>query len=170
MVDEHTKLQQISDVAWIVQQGNKRVGILNRDVQNHYTFISGKTVEIFDNDSEVREHFGNIRLFEEKISAPTSVPDGIYIRGHLVDYPDPVPVEPEDPNYSDQLPLYYKTQSSDILYAAGWYCICFEKGWKLGHGPKLSTLTEYGFRGPFRTELECKQQVKALNKQRKHNK
>ena len=30
------ELQQISDVAWLVTQGHKRIGILNKDVQNHF--------------------------------------------------------------------------------------------------------------------------------------
>jgi hypothetical protein len=165
MVDSQTKLQQISDVAWIVQQGNQRIGLLNKDVQNHYTFISGKTVEIFDNDTEVTAHFGNIKLFEEKVNAPTTIADSYYIKGFLVEYPDPVPVEPGNPHYRHDLPLYSKTSDSDVLYAAGWYCIKFDKGWKHAHGPKLSTLKQYGYKGPFRTQLECKHRIKLLNKQ-----
>ena len=50
---EKTKLQQISDVAWLVHQGNHKLGILNKDVQNHYTYITGKELVSFDNDNEV---------------------------------------------------------------------------------------------------------------------
>ena len=32
-------LQQISDVAWLVRQGKNKLGILNKDVQNHYFYI-----------------------------------------------------------------------------------------------------------------------------------
>ena len=35
-------LQQISDEAWLVRQGKNKLGILNRDVQNHYFYINGK--------------------------------------------------------------------------------------------------------------------------------
>lgn len=169
MVDITTKLQQISDVAWIVQKGEQRLGILNKDVQDHYTFISGKTIELFDDDTEVRKHFGNINLFEDRIASPTTVQDGFYIKGHLVDYPNPIPVETTDPNYRDDIPLYLKTEGSDVYYAAGWYTINFEKGWKHGHGPKLSTLLQYGYEGPFRTEMECRQRMKRLNKQKRKN-
>jgi len=170
MVDIKTKLQQISDVAWIVQQGTKRIGILNKDVQEHYTFISGQSVELFDNDEEVREHFGNITLFEDRIDQPTTTNGNFFIKGHRVNYPDPVPVEPSDPAYRDDLPLYLKTEGSDVYYAAGWYAINFEKGWKHGHGPKLSTILQYGYKGPFKTEIECRQTLKKLNKaKRKHD-
>lgn len=163
-----TKLQQISDVAWIVQRGTHRMGILNKDVQDHYTYISGKTVEVFHNDAAVRDHFGNIRLFEDKIDQDLTRRDGVYIRGHLVDYPDPVLVEESDPNYRKDLPLYLKSAGSDVYYAAGWYCINFERGWKQAHSPKLSTLLEYGFTGPFRHSSESREEMKRLNRARRN--
>jgi len=165
--DMKTKLQQISDEAWIVQKGKQPIGILNKDVQNHFTFISGQSIEVFGSDNEVREHFGNITLFEEQIEKHTVKPDEFYIKGHAVDYPNPIPIEPGNEHYREDVPLYLKSDGSNVFYAAGWYCINFEKGWKQGHGPKLSTLLEYGFNGPFKTKIECKQQMKTLNKLRK---
>ena len=167
MIDYQAKLQQISDEAWIVQRGEERIGILNKNVQNRYTFISGQHIEIFNSDSEVKDHFGNITLFDEQIDKPTVVHDEFFIKGHLVDYPNPIPVEVHDEHYREDIPLYLKTEGSDVLYAAGWYCINFEKGWKQGHGPKLTTLLHYGYEGPFKTKLECKQRMRYLNKQRK---
>jgi len=166
MVNLETKLQQISDVAWLVRQGGEKIGILNKDVQDHYVFISGYNIEVFDNEVEVREHFGNISLFEEQIKEPISLPDGVFIRGHLVEYDNPILVEENDPNYIAELPLYLKAENSDVYYAAGWYCINFEKGWKHSHSPKLGTLLKYGYNGPHRTELDCRIVMKKLNKER----
>ena len=167
MINTKTKLQQITDEAWIVQKGDERIGILNKDIQNHYTFITGKHIEMFVDDKEVASHFGNITLFEEQIEIPLTQKDGFYIKGHLVDYTDPIPVEQSDANYNHDIPLYLKTEGSDVYYAAGWYCINFAKGWKQGHGPKLTTLLEYGSEGPFKTQLECKARMRKLNKERK---
>jgi len=36
------KLQQISDTAWILQQGPRKVGILNKDVQDKFFYIKVK--------------------------------------------------------------------------------------------------------------------------------
>lgn len=164
-----TKLQQISDEAWLVRQGDHRLGILNKDVQERYTYISGKTLQLFDDDTEVREHFGNIKLFEEAINSPENVDDEFFIKGHKVDVRNPIPVEENDPNYLADIPLYLKTESSDVYYAAGWYCINFDKAWKHGHGPKLQTLLTYGYTGPFKTELECRAELKRLNKEKRSN-
>lgn len=165
-----TKLQQISDEAWLVKQGDEKVGILNKDVQHRYTYITGKTVTLFSDDTEVQQHFGNIKLFEEVDTNSTiESNDEFFICGHKVDVPNPIPVEENDPNYREDLPLYLKTENSNVYYSAGWYCINFEKGWKHGHGPKLATLEHYGYTGPYKTEFECRAELKRLNKERRLN-
>lgn len=164
---EKTMLQQISDVAWLVHRGNERVGLLNKDVQEHFTFISGKEMVTFDDETQVRQHFGNITLFEEKINEPTQKQDAYYIRGYEVDYPEPFALEENHADYREDLPLYTKIEGGNVYYAAGYYCINFEKSWKYANGPKLSTLEKYGYEGPFRHQIDARQRVKQLNKERK---
>jgi hypothetical protein len=162
-----TMLQQISDVAWLVHQGNQKLGILNKDVQEHYTYISGKELVNFTNDSEVIQHFGNLSLFKEQINEPTKKHEAYYIGGHKVDYPEPFAIESGHPAYNSDIPLYTKIENSDIYYAAGYYCIKFPKGWKHANSPKYTTLEKYGFEGPFKTLLEARQRIKILNKKKK---
>jgi hypothetical protein len=150
-------LQQISDTAWILKQGPRKMGILNKDVQDKYFYINGKTIEYFTDEIEVAEKFGNAKIFEEQITTSPVVTDTFYIKGHPIDYETPFPIDTSHVDYNEEVPLYTKTSESDIYYAAGWYAINFEKGWKHGHGPKYSTLTKYGYKGPFKTEIECRQ-------------
>ena len=157
-------LQQISDVAWLVHQGEHKLGILNKDIQEHFTYITGKEFVSFSNETEVVEHFGNVELFEEQITTPVQVKDKFYIRGYEVDYDYPIAVEEGHPDYQDSVPLYTKIEGSAVYYAAGYYCINFNKGWKHAHGPKYSTLTSYGFTGPYKTEMEARMHLKKLNK------
>jgi hypothetical protein len=166
---EKAMLQQISDVAWLVHRGEQRLGILNKDVQDHYFYINGKELVQFNNDVEVKEHFGNIKLFDEQISEAAQKQDTYYIRGYAVDYPDPYALEEGHPDYNPDLPLYTKIEGNAVYYAAGYYCINFEKGWKQANGPKLATLEKYGYEGPFKTEMEMRQRLRALNKQRRKN-
>jgi hypothetical protein len=67
------------------------------------------------------------------------------------------------------LPIYAKVEGKGIYYAAGYYCIQFEKGWKKSHGPKLATLLRYGYEGPYKTEIEMRQRLKELNKKKRKN-
>lgn len=158
-----TMLQQISDVAWLVHQGEQKLGILNKDIQENFTYITGKDFVSFNSENEVVHHFGNLSLFEEQITSPTHIQDKYYIRGFEVDYTEPFALEEGHPDYNSTVPLYTKIEGSTVYYAAGYYCINFEKGWKHAHGPKYSTLTKYGFEGPFRTELDARHRMKQLN-------
>lgn len=164
---EKTVLQQISDVAWLVHQGPNRVGILNKGIQENFTYITGKELVAFKNEDEVRTHFGNMTLFQEQITTSPVKQDAFYIKGYEVDYESPYALESNHPDYNEDLPLYTKIEGSDVYYAAGYYCINFEKGWKPAHGPKLATLTKYGYAGPYKSELEMRQQLKKLNKQKR---
>lgn len=161
---EKTMLQQISDVAWLVHQKGERLGILNKDVQEHYVYINGHEIVQFQDENEVCEHFGNITLFDEKINKPGTIQDSFYIKGYEVDYPEPIALEESHPDYDKNIPLYTKIEGSNVYYAAGYYCINFGKGWKHAHGPKYSTLLKYGYEGPFKTSLEAKERNRILNK------
>ena len=158
------QLQQISDVAWLVRQGPNKLGILNKDVQDKFMYINGKDFISLRTENDVADHFGNSKIFEEQITDSATKSDAFYIKGHLIEYETPYPLDPTHPDYDEVVPLYTKTPDSDVYYAAGWYCVNFEKGWKHGHGPKYSTLTTYGYEGPFKTEIECRTRLKQLNK------
>ena len=60
--------------------------------------------------------------------------------------------------------LKKKVKKSKSLYCAGYYIIKFEKGWVRSFCPKMLTLDRYPFKGPFRTQLEMKQELANANK------
>jgi hypothetical protein len=169
MTHEKTVLQQISDVAWLVHQGPAKLGILNKDVQEHYTYITGKELVKFNDQDAVVEHFGNMNLFNEIVNNSTKTSERIFIKGFEVDHDNPIIIDSTHPDYRDDLPVYAKIEGKGIYYAAGYYCINFEKGWKKSRGPKLATLDRYGYEGPFKTELEMRQRLKELNKRKRKN-
>lgn len=165
--NDHVKLQKISDDAWIVNDNEKHVGILHKTVQDKYTYLDKTETILFENKQEVTDFFQNKFVFEEEVTLDVTQPATFYIKGYAVDYHNPVPVDQDNPDYRHDIPLFAKTESSNVYYAAGWYAINFEKGWKHGNCPKLSTLLTYGYEGPFKTRLECKQRLKVLNKKKR---
>jgi len=62
-----------------------------------------------------------------------------------------------------RLPLFTKSEKSKSLYCAGYYTIRFEKGWVKSFCPKLITVERYETRGPFKTDLEMKQELSKVN-------
>jgi len=50
------------------------------------------------------------------------------------------------------------------LYCAGYFCIHFDKGWVKSFCPKLVTLETYEYKGPFKTEIEMRQELSRANR------
>lgn len=61
------------------------------------------------------------------------------------------------------LPMYTKTEKSRCYYAAGYYIIHFDFGWAQAYCPKVITLKRNEYRGPYKTELEMKEQLRIHN-------
>lgn len=62
-----------------------------------------------------------------------------------------------------QLPMYTKTEKSRCYYAAGYYIIRFEFAWAQAYCPKVMTLKRNQYQGPYKTELEMKEQLRINN-------
>ena len=65
--------------------------------------------------------------------------------------------------------IYSKTPKSKSLFCAGYYIICFEKGWRKAYCPKLITLQRYPFKGPIKTKLEMQQVLNNAIKEQNTN-
>ena len=62
-----------------------------------------------------------------------------------------------------KLPLFTKSAKSKSLYCAGYYIIRFDKGWVKSFCPKLITIERYESKGPFKSEIEMKQELSKAN-------
>ena len=73
----------------------------------------------------------------------------------------PTSVKPYNEMYDVQrkLPLFTKSAKSKSLYCAGYYIIHFDKGWVKSFCPKLITVERYETKGPFKTEIEMRQEL-----------
>jgi hypothetical protein len=59
-----------------------------------------------------------------------------------------------------KLPVFTKTEKSYTLFAAGYYIVEFETGWTQAFCPKISTLEEYTFQGPFKDIIETRERLR----------
>lgn len=145
----------LKDKFWIIEQNNEKLGTLSK-TDDHFLFTCNEGVQLFDTAKQLDRKFGKIiwSVADEKVAStdcliygfPTkSIPmNGIF-------------------DIKRKLPLFTKTETSKSLYAAGYYIIKFPKGWIKGFCPKLSTLDAYEFRGPFKTDIEAKLEMKNAN-------
>ena len=63
-----------------------------------------------------------------------------------------------------KLPLFTKSAKSNSLYCAGYYIIHFDKGWVKSFCPKLVTIERYESKGPFKTDIEMRQELSIANR------
>ena len=130
----------LEDKFWIVENEGQRVATLRKDEFSQFVFQNKDGVKIYNNKKSVTREFGD-DFFVAKIVK-----------------------EADDSNPKEVHGFSTSTTPHNALYCAGYYVIRFEKGWVKSFCPKLITLQRYGYKGPFKTDLEMKQVLSSVNK------
>ena len=145
----------VKDKFWIVEQNGQKLGTLQKQADNGWIFLSKQDKrQVFHTQESLFTKFG-FGIFDD--SAPTvneEVPASNFdVHGY------PCSQHPYNPmfNVQKQLPVYTKTPKSKSQFCAGYYIICFEKGWRKAYCPKMITLSRYEYKGPMKTKLEMQQ-------------
>lgn len=143
----------LKDKFWIVEEEGNNIGTLSWG-DDRYMFSSKNKTMFFDNQKQIKKEFGlDISVEEMPEVTNKSLAKEIYNF--------PTSVLPYNSMYDikRKLPLFTKSVKSKSLYCAGYYIIRFEKGWVKSFCPKLITIERYDFKGPFKTEIEMRQEL-----------
>lgn len=145
----------IKDKFWIVEDDGFRLGTMSRN-EDRYMFSSSVETCFFDNKRQINKRFGYFVWGEEEAKVSSIDKD---VHGF------PTSVTPFNAMYDvkHKLPLFTKSEKSKSMYCAGYYIIRFDKGWVKSFCPKLITIERYESKGPFRTELEMRQELSKAN-------
>ena len=145
----------LKDKFWIVESNGEKVGTLSWN-DDRYLFTSNIETCFFDNKRQMKQKFGMEFIFSDK-------PDTgqIETKAEYKIHNCPTSVKPYNEMYDVQrkLPLFTKRAKSKSLYCAGYYIIHFDKGWVKSFCPKLITVERYETKGPFKTEIEMRQEL-----------
>lgn len=149
----------LKDKFWVVEDNNQRIGTLSV-CDDRYMFSSTAETCFFDNKKQIEKKFGFITFTttpEESSTKETKGTKDVY--GY------PASSTPYNAMYDvkRKLPLFTKSNKSKSLYCAGYYVIQFEKGWVKSFCPKLITIERYESRGPFKTDIEMRQELSRVN-------
>lgn len=139
---------------WIIQDGESRIGTLQKDETNKFILVNKSSRSIFKDVKSLEKQFGKNFFVSAKTEIAQDVNKDVY--GY------PTNCDPHNPMYDvrRKLPLFTKSDASKSIYCAGYYAIRFEKGWVRSFCPKLITIQRYENKGPFKTELELRQILK----------
>ena len=146
----------VKDKFWIVEEHGQKLGTLQKKDDNGWIFLSKKDHrQVFHTQESLFTRFG-FNIFEK-----TSTPEEPIIEqtSNFTVHGYPSSQNPYNPMFDvqKQLPIYTKTPKSKSQFCAGYYIICFEKGWRKAYCPKMITLSRYEYKGPIKTKLEMHQ-------------
>ena len=145
----------IKDKFWIVEEDGEKLGTLQKQNDNGWIFLSKRDQrQVFHTEDSLFTKFGfNIFENNERDIAPVKELTKFDVHGY------PCSQHPHNPmfNVQKQLPVYTKMPNSKSQFCAGYYIICFEKGWRKAYCPKMITLSRYPYKGPMKTKLEMQQ-------------
>ena len=146
----------VDDRFWILEDPNLgRVGTMQTVAQGVQVNLQG-SVTVYENFQQAAAAL-SLQAVNNAQSAPATMT--WYSNGY------PTNVQPYNEMYNAQLglPIYTKTERSKSFHAAGYYIIRFDFAWAQAYCPKVVTLKNNPYAGPYRTRLEMQEQL------RKHN-
>ena len=149
----------LKDKFWIVESNEQRIGKMSWN-NDRYMFNSRGETCFFDNKRQMKKKFGSDIVWSELDQKLEPV------EGNFLVYGYPTSVNPYNTMYDvkRKLPLFTKSEKSKSTYCAGYYIIQFDKGWVKSFCPKLITIERYNFKGPFKSELEMRQELSRANR------
>jgi hypothetical protein len=149
----------LKDKYWIVEDGESKVATLSFSDEK-YMLSDANGISFYDNERQLKKALGNF-IFEAQAEIRIPNTDENKIVSNF-----PTSCIPYNSMFDvkRKLPLFTKSVKSKSLYCAGYYIIHFDKGWVKSFCPKLITIERYEFKGPFKTELEMKQELSRANR------
>ena len=147
----------VKDKFWIVEENGHKLGTLQKKDDNGWIFLSkADKRQVYHTQESLFQRFG-VGIFSHDIvldkPEPEDEEDIFSVHGY------PCSQKPYNPMFDvqKQLPIYTKTPKSKSLFCAGYYIICFEKGWRKAYCPKVITLQRYEYKGPIKSKIEMQQ-------------
>ena len=140
---------------WIVEEDGENVATISYNDEKY--ILSDKVgTRFFENQKQLKKTLGNDITWTALKVAKDYTKE---VHGY------PTSCQPHNPIFDvkRKLPLFTKSVKSKSLYCAGYYVIHFEKGWVKSFCPKLITVERYETKGPFRTEIEMRQELSRVN-------
>ena len=149
----------LKDRFWILENESQRIGTMSLNDEG-YMFSNQVETCFFDNKRQMKKKFGTEIIWSDVTEDLNATDDNFSVHGF------PTSVVPYNTMYDikRKLPLFTKSSKSKSAYCAGYYIIRFDKGWVKSFCPKLITIERYENKGPYKTELEMRQELSNVNR------
>lgn len=141
----------IANKFWIVEENERKIGTINSIDGKFKAIINGEIIW-FDKWEDFDKPIAIVEAEHKKEKE-------YEVYGYSTNY------KPHNVSWDEQkkVGIYTKSESSSIQFCSGYFIIKFENGWTQWFCPKLETLNKREWIGPFKTELESREQKRLKN-------
>ncbi len=152
------KLKPVSEIAWILEKDGNRHSMVSA-TGNGLKVIGPLERKLYSDLSDLSTELG------ADVSIDTRDSDGD--TGDEINQIDGYPIKHSQvfDATSDGMVTYSKTSNGKVRFAAGYYAIRFDHGWTASYCPRLSTLLDNQYIGPFRSKLEMQNAISAKKRE-----
>ena len=148
-------IKPITDKSWILSSNGDKVAIISQRT-NGLSVLGNLPRKEYTSIDELVSHLGGNVDFE-KPSEPDIEKEAAEVNGY------PIKHDVWYDEKHDTVSSYTRTKSSETRYAAGYFSLKFANGWSPSFCPKLSTLVDYEYIGPFKSKLEMQNSIRQKN-------
>jgi hypothetical protein len=142
----------VKDRFWIIEKNGQKLGTLQKEDSNGWIFLSRQQRE--------RKYSTHRTVYMKNLDRAYLPMTYRYQRTPVAETAEwevhgfPVNQQPYNPVFDvqKQLPMYTKTPKSKSQFCAGYYIICFEKGWRKAYCPKVITLQRYPYQRTYQKQ------------------
>jgi hypothetical protein len=151
-------LRPLTDTSWILLGDGNRLGLVN-SVDDKITVIGKIEPKYYDSIADLQNKLGSKIVIEKTTPSVKELE-----LGEVFGFP--VKHNSTHELIEEPVPNYLRSAKSRDRYAAGYYAIKFANGWTPWFCPRLTTIAEHEFLGPFKTKIEMNHQISSKNKER----
>ena len=152
------KAVEMTSKSWVLYGKIDKLGLLRKIDDEGYGVIGGPFPGDYKSLTELEKKAGDEIKFQK--------PDKIKVVDIVEQYLENFPVkhiEIFDVNNDSGYPTYTKKENSNDRYAAGYWGFEFKGTWQKSFCPRVKTINENPWIGPFKTKLEVEHEIRIKN-------
>ncbi len=150
------KATELTPKSWLLSKSSKKLGLLRETKNDGYAIIGGPYSGDYSELKDLEKATGQPIKFVKPEKKEEK--DPIFVEGYPVKH-EPIFLIESDVHYF----VYTKKEGSQDQYGAGYFCIQFKGKWQSSYCPRIKTLEEHPWIGPFKTKLEMDHTIRVEN-------
>lgn len=145
---------EITPNSWIVMQADNKEALLVQTADK-IMWIANNEVKFFSSQEDLEKALNAaFEIYQPVVPQDQIEKVGPYTCKHTpIYFPQELPV-----------PSYSKNENNKVRYAAGYWAFRYTTGWQMAWCPKIATLNELEYAGPFTHKMEAQHFITNKNK------